>query len=96
MSDNQTVAETYVPDGFLIHPWILKMNLTMGAKLAYSVLATCAKGRDYAWPSQSYLARCLSCSVRTLQRYLKELAADNLIKIGKKYLMGRTRTIYYF
>lgn len=52
--------------------WLLKAELSAGAKLTYSVLACCAGGRDYAWPSQEYLATKVSVSVHTLQRYLTE------------------------
>lgn len=68
----------------------------MGAKLTYSVLANCCNGRDHVWPSQAYLAKCLSSSVRTVQRHLKELVDSGFIKISKKYLMGKTRSIYCF
>jgi len=96
MTDKKNVTETYVPDNFRLNSWLLKTELSMGAKLAYSVLANCCNGRDHAWPSQDYLARCLSISVRTVQRYLKELVGYGLIKISRKHLMGQTRSIYVF
>ena len=96
MTDNQNVMEIYVPDNFRLNPWLLKTELSMGAKLTYSVLANCCNGRDHAWPSQAYLAKCLSISVRTVQRHLKELVNAGFIKIDKKYLMGQTRSIYIF
>ena len=96
MIDKHSVAETYVPDNFKLNSWLLKTDLSMGAKLAYSVLACCCNGRDHVWPSQSYLAKSLSISVRTVQRYLKELVDSGFIRISKKYLMGRTRSIYCF
>jgi len=96
MIDNQSVPETYVPDDFKIGSWILKTELSSGAKLTFSVLAVCAGGRDHVWPSQEYLAKAVSASVRSVQRYLKELVDFGLIRIGKKWLMGQTRTIYSF
>ena len=96
MTDNQTMPETYVPEDFRMGSWILKTELSSGAKLTFSVLAVCAGGRDYVWPSQKYLAGAVSASVRSVQRYLKELAEFGLIRIGKKWLLGQTRTIYSF
>lgn len=95
MNMNQT-QETYIPDEFYLGKWLLKSNLSLGAKLTYSVLACCRNGRDYVWPSPDYLAQCVSASVRTVRRYMKELVDFGLIRIRKKYLMGQTRTIYIF
>ena len=96
MSDNRSAMGTYVPDNFKLNRWLLKANLSMGAKLTYSVLACCCNGRDHVWPSQAYLAKCLSIAVRTVQRYLKELVDFGLIRIDRKYLMGQTRSVYSF
>ena len=85
-----------MPDNFRLNSWLLQTELSMGAKLTYSVLANCCNGRDHAWPSQIYLAQCLSIAVRTVQRYLKELVDYGLIKISKKRLMGQTRSVYVF
>ena len=96
MIDVKSMPETYVPENFQLNGWLLKTDLSMGAKMTYSVLANCCRGRDHVWPSQEYLARCISASVRTVQRHLKELVASGFIKISKKYLMGKTRSIYCF
>lgn len=96
MTDKQPVADTYVPDDFKLNSWLLKTELSMGAKLTYSVLASCCNGKDHAWPSQSYLAKCLTISVRSVQRHLKELVDYGLIKIIKKRLMGQLRSVYVF
>ena len=76
--------------------WLLKADLSAGAKLTYSVLACCAGGRDYVWPSQEYLAEKVSVSVRTLQRYLSELVRFGLIEKCKQYIKGQVRNIYRF
>lgn len=81
---------------FRMQDWLLKADLSAGAKLTYSVLACCAGGRDYVWPSQEYLAEKVSVSVRTLQRYLKELIQFGLIEKCKQYIKGQVRNIYRF
>ena len=81
---------------FRMQEWLLKAELSAGAKLTYSVLACCAGGRDYVWPSQEYLAEKVSVSVRTLQRYLSELVRFGLIEKGKQYIKGQVRNIYRF
>lgn len=60
--------------------WLLKADLSPGAKLTYSVLPCCASGKNHAWPSQEYLAEKVSASVRPVQRYLKELIDFGLIE----------------
>ena len=94
--ETSVMEETYVPDNFRINMCLLESDLSAGAKLTYSVLACCCGGRDYVWPSQDFLAKRVSSSVRTVQRYLKELATFGLIKIGKEYIKGKIRTIYIF
>ena len=81
---------------FRMQEWLLKAELSTGVKLTYSVLACCAGGRDYAWPSQEYLAEKVSVSVRTLQRYLSELVRFGLIEKCKQYIKGQVRNIYRF
>ena len=81
---------------FRMPQWLLKMNISTGAKLTYSVLRTCSSGRDYAWPSQEYLSEKVSVSVRTLQRYLNELVRSGLIEKAKQYIKGQVRNIYRF
>lgn len=41
------IQKTYIPDEFYLGKWLLKTNLSLGAKLTYSVLACCRNGRDY-------------------------------------------------
>ncbi|MDL2259871.1 helix-turn-helix domain-containing protein [Deltaproteobacteria bacterium OttesenSCG-928-K17] len=89
--------------GFVIHygdfrmqDWLLKAEISAGAKLTYSVLACCAGGRDYVWPSQEFLAEKVSVSVRTLQRYLSELVRFGLIEKCKQYIKGQVRNVYRF
>jgi len=81
---------------FRMQQWLLKADLSAGAKLTYSVLACCAGGRDFAWPSQEYLAEKVSVSVRTLQRYLSELVRFGLIEKGRQFIKGQVRNIYRF
>ena len=83
-------GEVRLPD------WLMSMELSTGAKLTYNVLATCAGGRDHAWPKQEYLARRVSASVRTIQRYLGELARHGLIAVSRESLKGKMRCVYAF
>ena len=76
--------------------WLMKMNLSKGAKLTYSVLATCSGGRNLAWPRQEYLAGRVSSSVRSVQRYLGELARNGLIAASREVLKGKLRCVYTF
>ncbi len=86
----------FTPGDFTVPKEFLDTNLSAPAKLLYTVLATCSGGRDYAWPSQEYLAEKLKVHVRTIQRYLKELVDSGLIAKGKKFIKGQVRNIYHF
>lgn len=56
-------------------------NLSDGAFRLYCLLQSMCYGKDkdYCYPSQSYLGNKLHKSVRTVQRYLKELIDNKLI-----------------
>ncbi len=90
------LALTFNPGDFTVPKDFLDTNLSAPAKLLYTVLATCSGGRDYAWPSQEYLAEKLKVHVRAIQRYLKELVDSGLIAKGKKFIKGQVRNIYHF
>lgn len=81
---------------FRMPDWLLKANLSPGAKLTYSVLGCCAGGKDHVWPSQEFLAEKISASIRSVQRYLEELIAFGLIEKGRQWVKGRVRCIYRF
>jgi hypothetical protein len=94
---NQKSIGLINPREFRMPNWLLKQSgLSVGAKFTFSVLACCAGGQDYVWPSQEFLAQKASVSVRTLQRYLDELVRCRLIEKAKKFIQGQTRNIYRF
>ena len=91
------ISESYRIGGEVRLPdWLMKMNLSTGVKLTYTVLATCSGGRDQAWPGQGYLASRVSVSVRSIQRYLTELVKLGLIAISRKNVKGKNRCVYTF
>lgn len=58
----------------------------------YSLLQSmCYNDKISCYPSQSYLACALRCSVRTIQRALKELRDNKLITIARR---GSTSNLY--
>ena len=81
---------------FRMQSWLLESDLSAGAKLTYTVLASLAGGKDHAWPSQSYLADKVSVSIRTVQCYLRELVESGLIEKCRAFLKGRVRCFYKF
>lgn len=81
---------------FRMQSWLLESDLSAGAKLTYTVLASLAGGKDHAWPSQGYLAGKVSVSIRTVQRYLQELVESGLIEKCRAFLKGRVRCFYKF
>ncbi len=81
---------------FRVQDWLFSLNISLEAKLAYIVLATCSGGTDHTWVSQSYLAQRLKVSRRTVQRYLKVLEKAGLISKTWERLKGVTRRVYHF
>lgn len=69
---------------------ILKMiefqRLDISAELipTYCALADYSNKKGYCWPKMETLAKTLKCSVRTIQRHIKELAEKGLIEIVKR------------
>lgn len=81
---------------FCMRDWLLKSDLSTGAKLTYSVLACCAGGKDHAWPSQQFLADQVSATIRSVQKYLEELVDRGFIKKTRTEFRGKIRCIYHF
>jgi predicted transcriptional regulator len=69
---------------------ILKMiefqRLDISAELipTYCALADYSNKKGYCWPKMETLAKTLKCSVRTIQRHIKELVEKGLIEIVKR------------
>jgi hypothetical protein len=53
----EAIGQVINSGDFRMPEWLLKTELSAGAKLTYSVLACCASGRDFVWPSQEFLAQ---------------------------------------
>ncbi len=87
---------TFIPKGNVHGPilpaFILKMPLSLGAKVVYALLCNYASEKDHCWPSQTTLATRLSCSVSSVKNYLRELSHENLIAIQHGQ---RCSSIYY-
>ena len=58
-----------------------KQEISLGARCTYGVLAQVSGKSDHCWPSQKYLAERLGVSIRTIQKYLKELVRLGFIAI---------------
>ncbi len=94
--ENQSGTFIPNPNDFAMPKWLVKCELSMGAKLVYLILTICAGRQDFAFPSQEFLSRATSVCVRTLQRYLKALSDFGLIRIDKRKVHGTMRTVYCF
>lgn len=69
----------------------LDIDMSMGAYKCYVVLTRMCQNKDNCYPSQETLAKKLRRTVRTVQRYIKELVEHNLIKITRR---GSTSNLY--
>lgn len=76
--------------------FILDPALTIGAKVIYIALkAHCAPGQDTAFPSSAYLAKHLSVSRETVQKYVAELREAGLVETEQRGEAGKfTHTFY--
>ena len=66
--------------------------MTFGAKTMYAILCDYAADKDHCWPSQTTLAKRLSCSISSVKNYLAELVREKLIFIRREQYRS---SVYY-
>ena len=88
--------ETFAPKGNIHGPilpqFVLRKSITFGAKTMYAILCDYAADKDHCWPSQSTLAKRLSCSISSVKNYLSELVREKLISIRREQYRS---SVYY-
>lgn len=88
--------ETFAPRGNIHGPilpqFVLKKSMTFGAKTMYAILCDYAADKDHCWPSQTTLAKRLSCSISSVKNYLAELVREKLIFIRREQYRS---SVYY-
>lgn len=78
-------ASQYRGNSLIVHDFILnKKELSLGAKLVYSLLAKCALNDSQCYPSEKWLAEQMNCSRKSIQNYLKSLVKAGLVLIQQK------------
>ena len=79
--------DTFIPkgnlSGFIMPEFILKMSITHGAKIMYSILCWHAYEKDHCWPSYANLAKRMGCSINSIKNYFAELVRVNLVAIKR-------------
>ena len=78
---------TQLPNFILRNP-----DLSAGAKTTYALFLSYAWHNDYCFPGQETLANALGMSVGSVNAYVKELEASNLIEITRR---GQGKTNLY-
>lgn len=68
-------------------------ELSLEARIVYSILWTRANGDNVAWPGQKYIAEILGVGERSVRRYLDELKNYGLIEVERQ---GLKKTNRYF
>ena len=79
----------FIPDALLAC-----QDLSLGAKLLWAVLARMAGENGHCWPTQELLSKACGCSVREIQRRLKELCAYGLIRSERQNRTKSSRYIF--
>lgn len=84
----EVIMETFVPKGNISGPilpeFVLKLSITAGAKLMYSILCWHAYDKDYCWPSYPKLAERMCCSINSVKNYFRELVKAKLVLVKKE------------
>ena len=79
--------ETFIPKdritGPILPAFVLRENLSPGAKLLYSLLCGHASDKDHCWPSHRLLAQELGYSVSSIKNWLSELVRARLLDIRR-------------
>ncbi len=78
---------TQVPNFILRDP-----NVSIGAKTVYSLLLSYAWHNDLCFPGQDRLAQDVGMGIASVNRFIKELEACNLIEITRR---GQGKTNFY-
>lgn len=94
--------ETFVPQGRITGPilpsFVLRENISPGAKMLYALLCDHASDKDHCWPSHRLLAQELGYSVSSIKNWLGELTRARLLSIrhaayrSSTYVLLRPRT----
>ncbi|MBP1889772.1 DNA-binding transcriptional MocR family regulator [Clostridium moniliforme] len=78
----------------IIQNKLITSNISNGAyRLATLLLSMCYADKDTCYPSQKYLSEKLNRSVRTIQRYLKEIKEAGLLKIKRRGSISNMYTL---
>lgn len=79
---------------FLIIPSNVYMNdtITSDAKICYGLILSLSNTLGYSYATNDFLAEHLGASIRTVQRYIKELSEAKLIRL--EYIANKRRLIY--
>ena len=75
---------------FVITPKNLALDMTIchGALRLHIVIGTFADNEGRAYPSRAKLARLMQCSVRTIDKWLRELVDHGAVTIAHRYKTG--------
>lgn len=80
--------DTFIPKGNISGPilpeFVLKLSITGGAKIMYSIICWHAYDKDYCWPSYANLTKRMGCSVNSIKNYFRELVKANLVLVKKE------------
>ncbi len=86
-ADGQQNGFTQVPNA------ILKANLSLGARMLYSILLSYCYHKDYCYPSYETLMQDLHCRSQALRKYITELTKHGLITVVR---LGQGSTNRYY
>jgi len=64
----------------------VRVDVSAVAKSVYAVLWTRKNGDNFSWPSQDYIATQVACSVRNVQRGIKELVDKRILRRTRRGL----------
>lgn len=94
--------ETFTPKGQITGPilpaFVLRENISPGAKMLYALLCNHASDKDHCWPSHRFLAQELGYCVSSIKNWLGELVRARLLTIRRAacrsstYVLLRPRT----
>ena len=67
-------------------------TITSDAKICYGLILSLANTLGYSYATNDFIADHLGISIRTVQRYIKELTLAKLIRV--EYIANKRRLIY--
>jgi hypothetical protein len=76
--------------------WLDGIKILPGVQKTYEWIVMSARGKDYAYPTQEWLAKKVKVTCRSIRNYIRALVKALMIEVRIERIKGKLRHVYYF